>query len=141
MSVVTAPSRVRTRLATAHDGPLIHDLLHRAQHQWKDLVTWDDSVAAHWIVAETDVPVGAVMLAYGKPIGIIECMVVDPTLPQTTKGRVVRALSYMALAALKRYGSEIAMFYLTHGLLSWHRILEKRGAVGMNTVNSYLKRL
>lgn len=140
MNVATL-SRVRTRLATAEDGQVIQALLEHAKHEWANLVTWDESVAAHWILAELDHPVGAVMLAYGKPIGIIECMVVDPTLSQTTKGRVVRALSYMALAALKRYGSEIAMFYLTHGLLSWHRILEKRGAVGMNTVNSYLKRL
>ena len=129
------------RWAAPHEGQLIKSFCHEAQYIVAENIDWSRPLGLCWLVADSPTPVGCLMVNFGAPVGRAEFLSVSSRLSFRTKAKVVRALCFSAIENLAKHGSQLVMFDLDHRALDWQGIVEKRGAVCCNTVNSYLKKV
>ena len=104
-------------------------------------VGWEN-IYPHWLVAKRgDEIVGCMEVLLGRPIGRLENLVVDKSLDNYARARVVRSLWFQGIAVLKQYGADLASYMIRFEDKSWKKILKKRGAVVMARGNIMVQRV
>lgn len=154
----SAPSMVKTLAQPAHrsdampsvrlarndngDGNVIFDLLTAAGWDLTGVVVDPKDLYPYWLVAEqAGRVVGCIQVAISKPIGYMELLAVEKTLPAAQQAVLVKALCYAAMGTLKRAGATLAGGTVSFEDKSWKTILKRRGCVVIGSGNRLLKRL
>ena len=141
MTTATATQTVTCRLAQPDEGQLVKSVFTRCYQAPCEWLSWDN-LSPHWVIAELDgLASGLVLIGMGRPFGWIECLMVDPSLSQQSKARLVSALEVCAYDVLRAYGATGALCTVGDGNESFHRIVQRRGFVKQGTGTVYLKRL
>lgn len=134
--------KIGVRLAMNEDGNVIKGLLDTfiLESQLDD-VDWTD-IYPYWLIAESDgYPVGCIQVCPGKPIGRLEMLAVDQSLPHPVTAKIVQALLLQGLATLRKMGSQLASGMIPFEMKQYKKILRKRGAVVIFAGNALIKRL
>lgn len=140
MSVTATRPTVTIRAATNADGERIGWLSWQAGFTIDDL-DWS-VVEPNWLVAERDGRViGAVQMCPGRPIGRLELLSIEQSLPHYTKGRVVRALLYAGCRVLRSLGSQFVSGLVVPTREGFCEVLEARGVRKLTTGNIYLMKV
>lgn len=134
-------TRPTIRFAATHEGPIIQTLCLAKGARIGTWLDWSGPLAGNWLIAETDRPVGCLMLNYGVPIGHMEFLVIDPSIPFRTKALVARNLCYAAAEQLARHGSQAVVTSIDQSDHEWMKVVEKRGSIPIATGTIYIKRL
>jgi len=117
------------RLVRPHEGALVQELFQSKAAIIGTLVDWSKPVALNWLIAETDRPIGCLMVNYGAPIGRLDCLVMRPGLPKTLLAVAVRDLIYAGMALLKRHGSQVVTALISDEYPGWDTLVKKRGGI------------
>ena len=83
--------------------------------------------------------VGTLQVIPAKPIGFIDFMAVDKSLPHTTRGWVLKKFEAQSYATLKTAGCQAAGYFIPFELKSFKRILKKRGAAVIASGNMMMR--
>lgn len=119
-----AASSPTIRLAVNGDGERIRQLVATTQIDIPTL-DWSD-IYPYWIAAEINGQiVGCLNVALSKPIGRLDLLAVDGSLPPLARARVVKALIVQGLAVLKADGATATLSVVPFQLRSYRRILKK----------------
>ena len=128
------------RLAENKDGRVIRGLVEK-QFGVLEQLDWDD-IAPYWLVAERDGRiVGAIQTCPSRPVGRLEMLTVDRTLGHREKALVIKALAYAGMGLLKGHRSAQVQMFIPEDLSEYRAVLEKRGAVILDTGHMLAKRL
>lgn len=137
-----SPPTPAIRLATSRDGGMVSVLLTNAGFDLTGLPIDFNDLYPHWLVAEHEGRlVGCIQVALSKPIGYMELLAVDRTLPHPLQATLVKALCYGAMGTLKRYGATLVGGMVAFEEKNWKRVLKRRGAVVIASGNKFVKRL
>ena len=118
--------RLHLRMATPADGEAIGRLVVNAGWTLPG-IEWAD-LGANWLVAEYDgALVGCLEVLFGKPLGRVELLGIDPGLSPRVKAMTVKALIGQGCAVLERFGSQVACGIVGNDLPEYQRVIQKRG--------------
>jgi hypothetical protein len=135
----TAPT---LRFARIDEGPVIHTLCLSKKLPVASWIDWSKPLTAgNWIVAETDQPIGCIMINYGTPVGKMDFLVVKPDLHKRLKAMTVKMLCYAAFEQLAQNGSQVVTTTVDDGNPAWQKVCERRGGLAMGSGKFYIKRL
>jgi len=96
------------RMAKNDDGDVIERLMELVvAFQWDNWkIDWHD-IEPNWLAAEINGEVvGVIQVVPAKPIGRIECLVINPTLPLLTRTRVMRSLTNYGISVVRMHGAQ-----------------------------------
>lgn len=106
-------------------------------------VDWSAGVYPYWIGAYRRTGLyGALLVQVGKPFGRLEYLCIDPLVNRKQRATLTKQLAYHGMNYLKSVGSEVVMTTVDIDWPEeWHRILQNRGAVKLNTCYTYARRV
>jgi hypothetical protein len=135
---ITAPT---LRFARIDEGPVIHTLCLSKKLPVASWIDWSKPLAMNWLLAETDRPIGCIMINYGAPIGKVDFLVVKPDLNKRLRSMTIKMLCYAAFEQLARHGSQVMTSTVDDGNQAWQKVCERRGGLAMGSGKFYIKRL
>ena len=98
-------------------------------------------IGGFWLIVETDKIVGCVQLAYSRPFGMAENMLVDPELGAFAASKVLKKLTDATLGVLKYMGSNGIVNQIPFANKKYKKTLEKRGWVTISSGNLMARRM
>lgn len=110
------------------DGQRIRRLLEEGGFPNID-ISWDN-IELSWLVAEKDGEmVGAINLSFGRPVGRIEMLCIDQTLPQRHKAKVAAYLFRKCREMLIDAGSAVVMSLISDEMKGFQELVARHGGV------------
>ena len=127
---------INIRPALNSDGQTIGKMAYDAGFLLGGL-DWDH-IEPDWLVAEhKSAIVGAIQVLPGKPVGRLELLILDPQQPRRVKLMAMKHLTLAGCMIVRNYGGQVAMGLVRPQSASYRKIIEKRGAKNMGTVDMY----
>lgn len=132
---------IRIEIALDEHAPRIKKLvLASGVHSIEDLAF--NKVFPFWLVAWRGTRiVGAIQTCPGLPIGRLELLAVDRSLPHRFRAQATKALLMQGLSVLLQHGCEAASGMIPFEAKAYKRLLKKRGAVVILSGNTMMFRL
>ena len=127
------------RFALDKDGPALKAFL--ANGDWDVEGIEFVGIEGFWLIAETDKIVGCVQLAYSRPFGMAENMLIDPELGAYAASKVFKKLTDAGMSVLKYMGSDGVVNQISFSNKNLKRTLKKRGWVTISTGNLMARRM
>jgi hypothetical protein len=127
---------IKARLAVNEEGPRVAELAATCGFRFSDWeIDWSN-IHPHWLVADhLGGLLGGWQVCYGRPVGRLEILGVEPTLEKPERAFVVELLLRTGSKILKDYGAQAASGLIPFELKSYKRWLKARGAVTLASGN------
>ena len=133
-------SDIKARLAANDEGPRVAELAATCGFVFSDWeIDWSD-IHPHWIVADHRGDLlGCLQICYGRPVGRLEILGIDPSLEKEDRSHVVELIIRSGFKLLKDYGCQASSSMIPFELKSYKRWLKRRGGVTLSTGNIIMK--
>jgi hypothetical protein len=133
---------IKARLAVNEEGPRVAELAAACGFAFSDWeIDWGD-IHPHWLVADHKGELlGCLQVCYGRPVGRLEILGIEPTLATPTRAVVVKVLLSTGFTILKEYGAEAVSGIVPFELKWYKRFLQRRGGRVLVSGNLLIYRL
>jgi len=134
--------KIDTRLARNDEGEIVKALVETAGFTFPDWdIDWSE-IHPHWLMAEYQgKPVGAIQICYGKPVGRLEMLGIDPSIPKPLRAAVVFHIITFGCLTLYEYGAQAVSGMIPFSMPGYKKFAKKHGAVVIDSGNIVLRRV
>ena len=132
---------VKVRFAENSEGELVRSLARHSGFEFEDWMDWS-TLNPHWLIGEVmGEPVATLQVCYGRPVGRLEILSIDPRFETPTRAKIVGSMTESGLRVLQGYGACAASFVVPFALKGYKRWLKRRGCITLESGNIMLARL
>lgn len=132
------PRNIKIRLAVNADGPIVGSIVEQENEAFS--FDWSD-IYPYWLVAEHEGEIiGAIQVAYSKPMGRIETLCFREGVIGKTRAITAKKLAMHAASTLRIGGCQGAVAVILDGFEGWKRIAARRGWKSYGNGVTFVKR-